>query len=233
MDILLNTIIQDTELHRRWLATLSYLELCGARKIASFLPKNLHSGVHSTHYELELLQHASEEFRHAYYFHKQIAKLESSHAPVKFCKRYSSRYLHLLDLRIARLLRSKDYNEINKGCYVLTTYAIEKRAMELYGVYESLLKSHSSPVSVRSILAEENGHLRQIEEVIAQDVVLQASAEEARNFEYEIFKEFWKELEDEIAFIRGRDLTNKTGSQGIIHTKLWTENDKIYSSTCA
>lgn len=224
MNSLLEHIIKDPEVHCRWLSTLSYLELCGARKIAGYLPKSLHNG-DSWSEESEILQHAAEEFRHAYFFHKLISKIKpgGTDSFPKLCKRYGSRYLHILDLRIARQLRTLGHTHIRKGCYLLTTYAIEKRAQELYGAYESLLKAHKSPISIRSILIEETGHLAQIEEEIAKDPLLISAKEDARRYEEEIFSEFWEEVRNELSWMM-------ESSETFIFTNRWTNYDKISSS---
>jgi len=224
MNYFLEKAIQEPELHARWLATLSFLELSGALKIASYLNKNLASEK-DRKAESELLQHAAEEFRHASFFHKQIEKIKpASTQALKLCGRGSSRYLHLLDLRIARCLRKISYQNLNRGCYLLTTYAIEKRAQDVYGVYENLLRQNASSISIRSILLEENGHLRQIERDIESDPVLSARKDQARHFEQEIFSKFWEEIsltpDDELASLEPVNLTT---------LKMADDNDKISS----
>src|SRR6188508_2692811 len=64
---LLTHIITFPQLHAKWLNTLSYLENCGARKIAKC--------EHPTKVREEILKHAAEEFRHAHYLKQQIAKV--------------------------------------------------------------------------------------------------------------------------------------------------------------
>lgn len=56
---------------------------------------------------------------------------------------------------------------VKELAYLFTTYAIEKRAGHLYPLYHDLLKSVSSPVSVKSILLEEEEHLAEIEEELS------------------------------------------------------------------
>lgn len=64
---LLNTIIASDELHAKWLNTLSFLENCGARKIAAC--------EHPTLVKEEMLKHAAEEFRHALHLKRQIGRI--------------------------------------------------------------------------------------------------------------------------------------------------------------
>ncbi len=182
--------MSDPVLHCRWLATLSFLELCGAKKIAHALPKSLHHG-EAWDYESELLQHAAEEFRHAYFFHKQIAKIRPD-GPVSFAQiggLVARRYLDRLDLRIARELRLRGYRDLRRGCYLLTTYAIEKRAELVYGTYEKMLRAQSSPISIASIIREENGHLKQIRDEIMCDDILLSVQDEACAYEAGLFEQ--------------------------------------------
>lgn len=190
MEALLHEIVSNDLLHSRWLATLSYLELCGARKIANFLPKYDSSS--------DLLQHAAEEFRHAYFFKRQIAKLSDPNdllIPTLLCRKRGNRYLQILDLNIARWLRTVGYHEsLANACYLLTTYAIEKRAQVLYGLYDKILQGHGSPISLRSILREEEHHLHSIEKQMLGNELLQLGQKKACEFEQVIFTQFWSEI---------------------------------------
>lgn len=200
MKHLLREIVSDDGLHCRWLATLSYLELCGARKIAAFLPKFDSSS--------ELLQHAAEEFRHAYFFQKQISKIcdrAESFSLNLLCKKRGNRYLQILDLSIARWLMEERYQgSIANACYLLTTYAIEKRAQVLYGLYEQILRECDSPISLRSILREEENHLRTIEKEMLGNSFLEMGKKSACQFEQVIFTQFWSELTKSVQ--EGKDL---------------------------
>src|ERR1700761_1696107 len=73
LEQLLTAIVASNDLHAKWLNTLSYLENCGARKIAAC--------EHPTLVKEEMLKHAAEEFRHAHYLKRQIQKLSSDPLP--------------------------------------------------------------------------------------------------------------------------------------------------------
>lgn len=156
---LISNIVVDNELHARWLNTLSFLENTGARKISA--------GEHKRTVSLMVLKHAAEEHRHAYYLKRQIAKLGE-----EFCPTYESAYLvvpnescsylDMLDVAICRYLKSSmdlAGDELKYAAYLLVTYAIEVRADELYPVYQRALDEVGSRVNVKSIIAEEEGHL--------------------------------------------------------------------------
>jgi len=121
---LLTQIVQSDILHAKWLNTLSYLENCGARKIAAC--------EHPTLVKEEMLKHASEEFRHSHYLKKQIKKVSSFYFPdFRLCSllgRISTlQYLNKLDLLIARFLTKEPFLnkfKLKKTAYLLVTYAI-------------------------------------------------------------------------------------------------------------
>ena len=66
-------------------------------------------------------------------------------------------YMDRLDIAICRLLREKGYekNDRSSLSYLLVTYAIEKRAEDVYSSYDHVLKQAQSPVRITSILLEE------------------------------------------------------------------------------
>lgn len=151
IESLIERVVADPALHGRWLNTLSYLEHSGARKIAA-------SATPSTVRE-ERLKHAAEEFRHAHYLKTQLQRIG------QVCIDYrrgvllggfaTYHYLHRLDLFASRQNRSL--------AYLLTTYAIELRAAELYPLYQAALQKIGSKVRVQSILLEEEEHLAEMQ----------------------------------------------------------------------
>lgn len=160
---ILTSIVASPKLHAKWLNTLSFLENCGARKIAAC--------EHPTLVREEMLKHAAEEFRHAHHLKRQIEKVSVEAMPT-----YSPQlmlggiktlhYLTALDLQTSRYLRKLGLspNSIKEGAYVLVTYAIEVRAEELYATYDAILRKAGSRVSIKSILLEEKGHLEEMRE---------------------------------------------------------------------
>lgn len=160
----ISKIVDSDFTHAKWLNTLSYLENCGARKIALC--------EHPTEVKEEMLKHAAEEFRHAYYLKRQIEKF--SFGPLEDYSRSniiggfaSLHYLDLLELHTCRYLCEKEGlspNALKGAAYLLITYAIELRAEELYPIYEEILRKRGSKVTVKSILIEEKEHLKEMEE---------------------------------------------------------------------
>ncbi|MCB9229638.1 MAG: hypothetical protein H6618_08500 [Deltaproteobacteria bacterium] len=160
---MLRRIISERDLHVRWLATLSYLELVGTRKIISFLP--------AMNCPLSILQHAAEESRHASFFKAQIRKLGAD--PDQPCQLLGGGlakwYLHRLDQWVVRVLKQSDLEEVKipSVAYLLTTLCVELRAEWLYPVYETLLCSMKQPFSLKGVIREEEQHLRLIREELA------------------------------------------------------------------
>jgi len=161
---LIEAIVKDPELHGRWLNTLSYLENCGARMIAA--------REHPTQVKEEMLKHAAEEFRHAFYLKQQLPRLGKHYEDYRQSSLLGSwpgyRYLSKLNLQVCLYLRSLSLSrsETKPLAYVLVTYAIELRAQELYPVYQSVLNRVQSKIRVQSILLEEEEHLREMEEAL-------------------------------------------------------------------
>lgn len=161
---LLDFITEDPSLHWRWLATLSFLENQGARKIFGFQPVE--------DLPLGLLQHAAEEARHAWYFKKLLTRIGGDGE-----KQYpllggnaGRRYLHRLDMGVCRWLRDEaglEGRDLKKGAYLLTTYAIEVRAAGFYPLYAEILKQKNIKLSLASVIQEEDRHLAGITAEIA------------------------------------------------------------------
>jgi bacterioferritin (cytochrome b1) len=163
----LTTIVAYHETHAKWLNTLSYLENCGARKIAAC--------EHPTLVKEEMLKHAAEEFRHAHHLKRQIERV-SDVTMATYCHSLilggtsSLHYLTALNIQTSRYLKNVGLSssEIKAAAYLLVTYAIELRASELYPIYDDVLRKASSRVAVKSILLEEKEHLQEMEEGLRQ-----------------------------------------------------------------
>jgi hypothetical protein len=197
---LLAGIVSDKKKHAQWLNTLSLMENTGARKISA--------SEHKTNVTLIILKHAAEEHRHAFYLKKQISKLGADLCPdysdQHLLATHDSRYyLNMLDVHVCKYLKTNlklSGNELKFAAYLLVTYAIEVRADELYPVYQDVLDNTGSKVNVKSIILEEEGHL---EEMLVQlknfSPDWQMHADKAVEFETDLFRNWLKALEKEIA----------------------------------
>ncbi len=161
-----DSIVQNSKLHAKWLNSLSMMENTGARKISKY-EDPVHTGI-------IVLKHAAEEARHAYYLKKQIAKLDADACPdysypFLLAPVETHHYLNLLDVETCRYLKNKlklSGRALMHGAYLLVTYAIEVRADMLYGIYQEALTRHQSKVNVKSIIAEEEGHLEEMQRML-------------------------------------------------------------------
>ncbi|MFC6100621.1 hypothetical protein [Olivibacter domesticus] len=162
---LFKNIVADDKIHAKFLNTLSLLENTGARKISASEDMEVVT--------LMMLKHAAEEHRHAFYLKKQIQKLR-----VESCQTYtktdllapqsSLQYLNRLDMHTSKYLKNilgLSGSKLRFAAYLLVTYAIELRADQLYPIYQKVLHTALSKVSVKSIIFEEQGHL---EEMVSQ-----------------------------------------------------------------
>lgn len=163
---LLERIVVVDELHARWLNSLSMMENTGARKISKY-----EDPIYTNETELK---HAAEEARHAWYLKKQISKLKGQSCPdysfpYLLAPVESHHYLNLLDTETCRYLKDKldlSGRALKHGAYLLVTYSIEVRADMLYGIYQTALTAHASKVNVKSIIAEEEGHLEEMRRML-------------------------------------------------------------------
>jgi rubrerythrin len=159
---ILSQVVGDPLTHAKWLNTLSYLENCGARKIAAC--------EHPTKVKTEMLKHAAEEFRHAYYLKSQIKKvidqeLEDYSLATMLGGVSALHYLQALDVLTCQHLKREEQMsplQIREAAYILVTYAVELRASELYPLYHEILKAAKCKVAVKSILLEEEEHLAEM-----------------------------------------------------------------------
>ncbi len=163
---IVNRIVTDNELHAKWLNCLSMMENTGARKISKY--------EHPVYTNIIVLKHAAEEARHAYYLKKQINKLSKDACPdysypFLLAPVESYHYLRQLDVLACRYLKNKldlEGRALMHGAYLLVTYAIEVRADMLYGIYQEVLTLIHSKVNVKSIIAEEEGHLEEMQRML-------------------------------------------------------------------
>lgn len=197
MSQLLMTILSSSQLHAKWLNTLSFLENCGARKIAAC--------EHPTLVREEVLKHASEEFRHAYYLKRQIERVSSDpmdnySLPFLLGGMATWHYLPMLDLQTSRYLKgigaTNDF--LKEASYLLVTYAIELRAQELYPIYDKILREAGSKVTVRSILLEENEHLEEMKAGLQRMPSGFLHAEKVCAFEKELYKSWLEVVTNEV-----------------------------------
>ena len=205
LEKLLTQIVCSNDLHAKWVNALSYLENCGARKIA----KNEDPIMVNE----EMLKHAAEEFRHAYYLKKQIYKITDkryeNYSVESILGEYSTfHYLDKLELKICRFL-TKDYkfprHFLKHTAYLLVTYAIEMRASFLYPLYQKVLTTQSSQISMRFIIAEEDQHLNDISNLLSLFDNNDLMKSKACAIEENLFNTLFKKIDQTVKNIKFRN----------------------------
>lgn len=156
--------LQNHWLHAALLNTLSLMESLGSQKIHRLLSKTRGSE--------ELLKHAAEEARHAWFFKvKSIAVLSSRNlAQAKdlyLSKRTSKNIFNKIEVATSRLLdrvldsRGDHWFYAN---YLLSTLIIENMADHFYRAYDEMQSTYPQRIKLRSILKEEEVHLAEVQE---------------------------------------------------------------------
>ena len=181
----LETVVQNKNLHTSWLNTLAFMEHIGSRKIIK--------SQNSATLDHTLLQHISEEARHAFYFKNLAYKLSPADCP-NFEEVYlingssSEDYFQAIDHKAEEELSHSPFkNTLN---YLYTTWMIEERAVMLYELYNQVLKLHKMPFNLNLILREEDHHLKTVMQMIQKkDPDFKERSE--RLFEYETNQFIW------------------------------------------
>lgn len=182
MNAVLDRATDDPETHARFMNTLSLLEHMGsARIMATQRPPHL---------DQETLKHLAEEARHAFFFKRQadrFAKRELNYAEEDMIAPAHARmYFRRLESYIAQ--RFKGDQSALTAVYLYMSMIIEFRAVWGYTLYQAMLEKKDVKMSLKSLLAEEQGHLTHMEERLAAighhsaDLIRQFSAEETRLF---------------------------------------------------
>ena len=185
---LISQIVADPALHARWLNTFSYLEYVGFRKIL----KSQRAEVLTT----AILTHACEEGRHALGLKKLAVKLGGagfdSYAPqVLLCGEEAEAYFQDLDQFCDEAFADRSADERVRLAYGYVTWLVERRALDVYGLYKSALGDSEIARKLSSLLAEETKHLSDIEALLqAADPAFSTRSKEfeaVENSLYEVF----------------------------------------------
>jgi hypothetical protein len=180
----------ERPLHARFLNMLSLLEHIGSRKIMTS-PAMREPG-------MEQLKHLAEESRHAFFF-KRAAERIALHpldysAPNTMAGASARLYMGRLDVEIS--------SELDRSAaalpYLYMSLIVELRAVWLYRLYQIVLMEQKVGLSLKSILAEEELHLRamftrlrEIDQKAESRIALFCRFEGAR------FRSLWSQIEEE------------------------------------
>jgi hypothetical protein len=185
---LISQIVADPALHARWLNTFSFLEYVGFRKIL----KSQRAELLTT----AILTHACEEGRHALGLKKLAVKLGGdgfdSYAPqVLLCGEEAEAYFQDLDQFCDEAFADRSADERVRLAYGYVTWLVERRALDVYGLYKSALGDSEIARKLGGLLAEETKHLSDIEALLqAADPAFSTRSKEfeaVENSLYEVF----------------------------------------------
>ncbi len=192
----LEQVVQSPARHSHWLNTLAFMEYIGCRKIVK--------SQDSAGLNLMLLQHISEEARHAFHF-KTLAHRVSSTASPDFQESHMLKgaeaedYFQAIDRKVAEECGVK-----TTLSYFYTTWLIEERALMVYNIYNGILKSGklgtTAQFNLDFILREEDGHLKTTTDFIQKkDPDFKERGERLLNFEqnqFTLLLKEWQKLTD-------------------------------------
>ena len=191
----LEQVVESSVWHSRWLNTLAFMEYIGCRKIIK--------SQHSADLNLMLLQHISEEARHAFHFKKLAYKVsptpdfQESHM-LKGAE--AEDYFQSIDHKVEAdlnpstlpVMGPKKHSQKRLN-YLYTTWLIEERALMVYNIYNQILKlgdcsTRTFPFNLDFILREEDGHLKTtINFIREQDPDFRARSHRLWDFEQKQF----------------------------------------------
>jgi hypothetical protein len=194
---LISQIVADPALHARWLNTFSYLEYVGFRKIL----KSQRAEVLTT----AILTHACEEGRHTLGLKKLAVKLGGagfdSYAPqVLLCGEEAEAYFQDLDQFCDEAFADRSADERVRLAYGYVTWLVERRALDVYGLYKSALGDSEIARKLSSLLAEETKHLSDIEALLqAADPAFSTRSKEFEAVENSLYEAFLAALTKALA----------------------------------
>jgi hypothetical protein len=183
-------VIADAERHARFLNMLSMLEHIGSRKIML----TQMGGTLNT----EVLKHLAEETRHAVFFktraeHLSAGSLEYD-AESMMCRQPAVMYFGRLDAGISCVL-SKAARDLP---YHWVSLIVELRANWVYALYQEELVKAGAKFSLKSIIAEEKGHMADMyASIVGLDPETPVRLPRFAALETMLFKRFWAQLQTE------------------------------------
>jgi hypothetical protein len=194
---MIGQIVADTALHARWLNTFSYLEYVGFRKIVKSQRAEVLTAA--------ILGHACEEGRHALGLKKLAIKLGGakfdSYAPdALICGEEAESYFQDLDRFCDEAFADRLAEERAKLAYCYVTWLVERRALDVYGIYKHALGDSEIARKLGGLLAEETKHLADVEAMLrAADPSFTTRSRELEAVEAALYQIFLGALTKELA----------------------------------
>jgi hypothetical protein len=197
LESLIGAVVADPALHARWLNTFSYLEYVGFRKIVKSQRTEVLTAA--------ILGHACEEGRHALGLKKLAIKLGGaqfdSYTPeVLLCGEEAEAYFQDLDKACDEAFADRSNEERAKLTYCYVTWLVERRALDVYGIYKKALGDSDIARKLGGLLAEETKHLADVEALLrAGDPEFSTRSKEFEAVEATLYQNFINALSRELA----------------------------------
>ena len=184
----LSDVIADPDRHARFLNMVSMLEHIGSRKIML----SQMGGTLGT----EVLKHLAEETRHAVFFKTQAERLSAASLDYDgdslMCRQPAVMYFGRLDAGISCVLSGAPRDLP----YHWVSLIIELRANWVYALYQDELARAGAKFSLKSIIAEEKGHMADMYAGIIQlDPETPTRLPRFAELETMLFRRFWTQLQ--------------------------------------
>lgn len=176
------------EEHARFLNTLSLLEHIGSRKILTSQSRGP--------LDCEILKHLAEEARHAFFFKRtaeRVAGRPLDYSDSDAVMPSSARmYFGRLDAGVNRMLADEVTVEVP---YLYVSMIVELRAIWTYRLYHDVLVESGLNISLKGLLAEEELHLPQMADRLAElGEDLDATVPALARLEDSLFRGLWRSL---------------------------------------
>jgi len=197
LEAAVGAIVADESLHARWLNTFSYLEYVGFRKIVK--------SQRAEALTAEILNHALEEGRHALGLKNIALKIGgeafATYAPENMlCGDEAEDYFQSLDAACDAVFADRPDAQRVRLVYCYVTWLIERRALQVYGVYKDALGSSPVAARIAGLLVEEEKHLADVEaEIGAADPDFAARAPKLEAIEARLYEGFIDALVADLA----------------------------------
>jgi hypothetical protein len=197
LESLIGAVVAAPALHARWLNTFSYLEYVGFRKIVKSQRAEVLTAA--------ILGHACEEGRHALGLKRLAIKLggvefDSYASEVLLCGEEAEAYFQDLDKACDEAFTDRSNEERAKLTYGYVTWLVERRALDVYGIYKKALGDSDIARKLSGLLAEETKHLADVEAVLhTGDPEFSTRSKEFEAVEATLYQNFINALTRELA----------------------------------
>jgi len=185
----LESVCVEPREHSRFLNMLSLLEHIGSRKIMTSQTRGALG--------CEVLKHLSEEARHAFFFKRQAERIAGTSLDYTeldtMAPTPAKMYFGRLDAGIAKRLPAGIHGEVP---YLYVTMIVELRAIWAYTLYQEVLAAREVGISLKSVLAEEELHLPQMQSrlyELGEDIA--ARVPEFALLEDGLFRGLWQAMQ--------------------------------------